>query len=707
MIRFVYRVAMLAFAVLLYTATANASTSSAGPSVTVPQLAQAPAVNGVIDASWTGAARVNLGYDYIYHRAASEPTTVYIAQSGQALFIAYDVHQRETLTVGQTTNGGAVLNDDHVALALFPQGTQGFGYIFRSNVNGARDQSSGENSSYAPQWESAGHKTAYGYQVTMRIPLDVIRSGGSSSWRAQFVRITSASGSRNIWSYDSAMQADIDVNYVGTLNGIQVAKGADRPPARLQIYALGQAASQSSGGSTSRMGADLAVPITDTASFVATLHPDYSNVEIDQQSVAPQEFPRFYQEVRPFFTQIGSEFNQRFQCYNCVSTLYTPSIPIFSQGYAVEGSQGPASFGAFDAIGPQRTDDAQSFGLFQSSRDHQALFSLQRVSVDTPGVHDVSSTVAAGYSLAHNHLMLYANAGTDRGTFVTDPSRAGFQEYGIQSADQTSNFALDYQHVGSQFLPLDGYVSHPGITGLLAAGGKTFNYSPKSYVQQVSINTWWDKYHDDGGRTNQGDQSISASIRTRSLLGFSIATGSSSLLLPDGETLPFNQNTIALSYRANTATPSNVQYGHGMYYHGFLSSWYTGTSVRLAKPLILSVEADTTHYVPAGAFGPGTAFNEITANELLERVSLDWQFNHKASLDIGARRIEGIFAPTGFGYVPTAGTPSVDAMNLTAAFHFLALRNEFYVVYGNPNQLTTEHALFLKWIRYIGAPKGT
>lgn len=159
MIRFVYRVAMLVFAVLLSTSTASAVTSSS-PSVTVPQLAKAPAVNGVIDASWNGAARVNLGYDYIYHRPAAEATTVYIAQSGQALFIAYDVHQRETLTVGQTTNGGAVLNDDHVALALYPQGTQGFSYIFRSNVNGARDQSSSENSSYAPQWESAGHKTA-------------------------------------------------------------------------------------------------------------------------------------------------------------------------------------------------------------------------------------------------------------------------------------------------------------------------------------------------------------------------------------------------------------------------------------------------------------------------------------------------------------------------------------------------------------------
>ncbi len=177
--------------------------------------------------------------------------------------------------------------------------------------------------------------------------------------------------------------------------------------------------------------------------------------------------------------------------------------------------------------------------------------------------------------------------------------------------------------------------------------------------------------------------------------------------MPDNELLPFNQNSTTISYRANTATGSSVTYSHGRYYHGFLSSWYRGTSIRLARPLILSLELDNTHYVPDAAFGTGTSWNEIEADQVLERATLDWQFNHKASLDVGVRRIVGLFAPTGFGYVPTPATAPLDAMNLTAAFHFLALRNEFYVVYGDPNQLSTVHALFLKWIRYIGAPKGT
>lgn len=705
--RFVYRVPLFAFALWLTWLPARGASSGSEFSVRVPQLATAPSITGVIDGSWTGAAKLDLAWDYVYRRPTQEATTVYLAQYAQALYVAWEVHQRASLTINQNTNGAGVYSDDHVGIAFYPQGTRGFVYIFRSNPLGTRDQYSSENSAYSPQWESRGRRTPNGYVVTMRIPLSVIRSGGSRSWRVQFTRKTVATNEDFIWAHDPGMQGDIDVNFAGTISGIQTDRAALRPPARVQLYGLGELASQTAGGNASRVGADLALPITPTASFVATLHPDYSNVEIDQQSISPQEFPRFYQEVRPFFTQLGQQFNARFNCWNCAYTLYTPGIPAFSQGYAVEGTQGPVTFGAFDAIGVDRIDNAQTATYSQTNRDDGELFSFQQVSMDTPEVHDVADTVAAGYGFSHNHAGIFTNLGTDRGTNVTDESLGGYREAGFTLNDQTTNFFVDYQHIGSQFQPVDGYVFHPGITGLSVFGSKTYNYSPKSALQQLVLSGNWDRYHDESGLPNQQDEGINASFRTRSLLGLALNIGSSYLRAPDGELLPFTQDGVNLSYRQNTATATNITYSEGAYYHGSLASWYNSTGVRLARSLILSLEADTTHYVPHNAYGAGTQWNEIPANELLERVSLDWQFNRAASIDIGARRIAGIFAPTGFGYVPVVGTKPIDAVNLTAAFHFLALRNEFYVVYGNPNELSTEHALFVKWIRYIGAPKGT
>jgi hypothetical protein len=43
---------------------------------------------------------------------------------------------------------------------------------------------------------------------------------------------------------------------------------------------------------------------------------------------------------------------------------------------------------------------------------------------------------------------------------------------------------------------------------------------------------------------------------------------------------------------------------------------------------------------------------------------------------------------------------------VSVAFHFLTAKNEYYAVYLDPNSLSTKPALFLKWIRYIGAEKG-
>ena len=122
------------------------------------------------------------------------------------------------------------------------------------------------------------------------------------------------------------------------------------------MYGLSESTSKENGGSTSRVGMDFAIPVTPTASFVGALHPDYSNVEIDQQTISPQAFARQYAEVRPFFTQAASYFNQHISCSDCPQTLYTPAIPTFAQGYAIEGTQGHLSFGAFDVVGgrPQR-----------------------------------------------------------------------------------------------------------------------------------------------------------------------------------------------------------------------------------------------------------------------------------------------------------------------------------------------------------------
>ena len=175
----------------------------------------------------------------------------------------------------------------------------------------------------------------------------MLRNAHGGDWNAQFVRYVHATGEQQVWSYDKVQMSpdrygNADYAHAGTIEIPQAHRRRRRVPSRAPaLYALGEAASKTIGGSTSRVGADLSIPITPTASFYSTFHPDYSNVELDQQSISPTVYQRYYNEVRPFFTQAANFYNQ-FNCDACpdVQALYTPAIPTPREGYAVEGKAG-------------------------------------------------------------------------------------------------------------------------------------------------------------------------------------------------------------------------------------------------------------------------------------------------------------------------------------------------------------------------------
>jgi hypothetical protein len=284
--------------VLFVSAAARAASGSC--TISVPQSGG--------NASLPAANRLRLTYDFTYKRKAEESTVVTVTQDDRALILSVTASQKEPITATQTTNGAGVLNDDNITAYIYPQGTTGFAYTFSANPRGARYQTSSENAAYAPEWSVAAKATGAGYALVMRIPFEIMRAGGSKNWRVQISRTIVATNSNPVWCDASAQDVPFDPAFAGTFEGVgakSVARAA-RPKPRLAFYGLSET---QPGNDTSRIGADIAVPFTPTASFLATLHPDYSNVEVDQQTIAPTAFPRQYQEVRPFFTQLNSYVN--------------------------------------------------------------------------------------------------------------------------------------------------------------------------------------------------------------------------------------------------------------------------------------------------------------------------------------------------------------------------------------------------------------
>jgi hypothetical protein len=672
------------------------------PSVTVPLLPTAPKIDGRVGPEWATAAMVSLKTDFTNRRPADEATTVRIAQSDDAIDVAFDVTQSEAIVASSVTNSSSVPSDDYVEVALSPTGPTGFQYAFYANPLGARYQTSSENSAYTPPWDAAVVRRDGGYTVTMRIPLKIIRSGGRTSWRAQFLRATVRSNALDVWSFDPKAANAGDATFFGTLEdvGKTATAEATRPRPRAQIYALGESTTKANGGDTSRIGADFALPIAPTVSILASVHPDYSNVDTDQQTIAPTAFARSYSEVRPFFTQASQPFNQTFSCSNCPQLLYTPAIPTFRDAYAAEGTHGPLTFAAFDAVGDGRDDSAETLDYASSNTQRALGVSVQNVTVNLRGGdRDEVSSLTAGMLNQHTHFGTYLNYGTESGTFVADSAQGTYYQTGLIYATATTTATVAWNHIGADFSPLDAYVSQSDVSGPEAFVMQTVPFKAKTIFHDLSADIYAADYTNHLGQPSQNDLSTQVNADFSNLVTVHAYYGESAVRTFANEFLPFDGSGGAVGYKFNTATPTYVQYTGGPYYHGNLDSWTYLATLPVAPKVHLTLEADRNSYETSYV-------GETSVTQWLERGTVDYQINKETQFDFGVRRIIGANLPT--SYAPPDFTP-VNAGNLTAAFHYLSKsgRSEIYLVYGDPNSLVTTPAFFAKYILYLGAPKGT
>jgi hypothetical protein len=685
--------------------------------LTVPVTKDPPSLDPGSTAPWPQSLRLELPWDVAHAHPAEEKTTVRLCTDGKFLYVRFDAQQSDPISATQHSDdlitGGSVgnqgslswSNDDAVWIDLWPMGAGGFQYQFEANPNGSHNESSTENTDFSPQWQSRGVTTAGGYTVTMAIPLGVIHGGRAGTWRAQFLRYTHASGAEYVWSYDRAQTQGDDVSRAGELYLPLVTARAVVPKPRIAPYALAALSSKSIGGSTSRVGADLSIPVTATSAFFATLHPDYSNVELDQQSIAPTVYQRIFSEVRPFFTQAASYYND-FNCDACGgfrTTLYTPAIPTPAQGYAFEGKEGDVGLAAFDAIGNDRTDMAGA--LDYTSDDAHWLASVQHVTADLPGLVDDSNEAGINWTNG-KYLSAYVNYSTDSGTAVLDRSQGNAIDAGGGWIDQHFAVFGSLRSVGSYFNPVDGFDAHPGIAGYGLYSARVWTFSSQDVLSSVGIGGFVDRYQGLRYGQAQSDNSLTFDVLTKSAWDLQLYSGSDYWRF--GPTLtPISQNAgFSLTYHSGlvnnlnnfpnhggSSTPTQIQYYTGRYGLGRLDTWFRASTLRVGERGSLTFSADdTAQWLPHGSSNV----------QWFDGVAYAYQISAESSFAIGVRRIVG-FPPQPNGGGDCAGRCS----NISVAYH-LRLRNEdFYLAYGDPNTLVTIPQAIFKVIFYAGGQKGT
>ncbi|HZT11261.1 MAG TPA: hypothetical protein VFA29_00525 [Candidatus Baltobacteraceae bacterium] len=705
------------------------------PTLTVPVVQSAPPLApAAASSTWSQIAGASLDRDVAHGRSASDSTTVHVATDGKYLYVRFDAVQHEPIVAsahgndlvagGSNINGGIAWPDDAVWVDLWPTGPAGFQYQFESNPIGAHNEASTENTAFAPHWESYGSIAGGGYTVTMAIPLGVIHGAHAGTWRMQFVRYVRASGELDVWSSDGAQTNPDDPARAASVTVPLVAR-PPLPKPRAALYALGMAAAPSIGGSTSRTGLDFSIPVTQTSAFFGTLHPDYSNVELDQQSISPTVYQRIFSEVRPFFTQAAGYYNN-FNCDVCNgfrTILYTPSIPTPREGYAFEGRQGDFGFAAFDAIRTGRSDAATA--LDYTSNDNRWNGAFEHVSANLPGLVDDANE--AGLSWYNGkYLSFYTNFAWESGTNVSDRAQGTWLDGGGGWANQ--HFALfgSMRRMGALFSPVDGFDSHPGIAGYALYSARIWTFNPPDFLSSIGIDGVIDRYKSTTfngipGGIGQSDNFALIDFLTKSTIDVQLSTGSNYWLfssrLPgsgiapgsafDGILTPISQSAgFSITYHSgmqnninnfpahgSSATPTSLSFNTGRYGNGRLDTWFRSSTLRVGSRGYVTLTVDNTaQYFPSAA--PNVQW--------FDGASYAYQLAPNSSVAVGLRRVVG-YPPQPNGGGNCLGVCS----NISVAYHLRLAHEEIYAAYGDPNTLVTVPQAILKIIFYAGGEKGT
>ena len=707
------------------------------------------------DSAWKAGSIPTPGgfYNLTTRRAAQHDTKVWMLYDAQNLYVAFRCEQNGTPIIAQqTTNDVGFGLDDFVGVGIDTSGAGTDAYIFETTPRGVRYQQANETNRYHPTWSAAASIDGSTWSAVMIIPLHLMRLHGGSpqTWRINFYRNVSASAEHYTWAYNGAMgdapagqfPGFFDTRYWAAWSGVQVSSAmlrAAKPQPRAEWYVLDSAGrdrdifQQANGTfapqSVRMTGLDLTYPIASTINFVGTLNPDFSNVEVDQQTIAPQEFRRSLQEYRPFFSQGASFINANAAQIGPNLVFYSPSIGPFDRGEKVEGTFGLQSFGllnfrGFDSTTGNTFDDT-AYGYKHALQNRTFLYWADGVVAH----HSIFGDDATHeFGIAGRNLktgFVWAlDQSMEHGSW--DPLGSSHNTNGFIDVHQHNyEWSASYQDISPYYNPIDGYTAVSDVRGPAffgwAAGATPFI---KNYTLFLNA----DRYTDRSGAAHQAD--FAPSLTATFANGFSInglgpAIGelrNYSLVNPaasgttcDDPSLPrsyftgyptyycgrtdtFNLMFVPIGYGDGTPTPIDASASFGRFGYGMLGAGDNGpdyvhlytisTSRPIARIFSLGLEWD-------GTVERGIASGMLDS-QWLRRVSIGAELGPDENVTLSLRAING------------NGGFALPGSNFAAAYHKrFRSGDELFVNFGTPAAPYTLDRFIMKYLFRFGGEAGT
>ncbi len=709
-----------------------------GQSVKAVKTATAPPQDAALtDPVWSTALRATDFENATTREPARNATTALLLYDDKNLYVGFIVEQKDVpLTATQHTNDIGYGVDDEVSVSIDSSGSNSRLYGFTSTPIGVRYEYSSESSRYQPTWTTLVTTTKDGYNVMMTIPLSDMRIGNGKSqrWRINFSRYIGAKNELLTWAYDAGSTSYCSNNSYGptiycdstrwpVLTDISLASVSKAPPPYADVYALGSAGGdrdvfettpqQFTTQTVRHFGLDATVPFTPSMAAVVALAPDFSNVETDQVTIAPQEFAIQYTEYRPFFAQ-GSNYINSVGGFsvNGPSDLlfYSPSLGIVDYGAKVEGTAGKNIVGVLDTKGEGFND--QAFGYTFQEPDGTLSLSLQGVNANHPDVTDHTIGFGGSYQNLHSGFQPILIYEQETGTLVNASNLAHLLNVGEVTNHGLWQTGFVYRDVGPEFNPADGFTAINDIRGPQGFAVYTGLANQQSIIKSYRLSVVLDRFVDRSGAAHQIDTNEAASVLFKNLLRVGFNTDASELrtyeeaypFYTNGQNVAFDTNALTLNYRDGTPSPTDFTYSFGPF--AVSCEGLPAFPAPCADAVNTFTPAYTQQFnlTTTRTFAGGLAATAEYAGTI-ERPfvgTMDSQFLRKISLTraLGADSQVAL----SLGTINGQGGFAAPGTNLAVEYHRrFKNQSQLYFEYGSPASYHTLQRFILKYVYHIGA----
>ena len=312
--------------------------------VRIPAITSPVAIDGTItESDWNSGVASGAWDRFGGPTPVKEPTEIRLLSDRQYLYVL--VRATDSLASrirsNETQRGSsAVLDDDSIRIHIDSQGA-GIGFsTFAFNTLGTQytelEGGTSSNWKWAGDWKVAVKRSDAGYTAEVAIPWKLLRhpKGASSIGFVAMRRVFRESNP--VASPPLPANLQTTRNLAQFMGRFETGPLPDTPSAPVILpYSYATA------GATNRakVGVDIKAPLTTGITALATLFPDFQNIENDVNTVAFSYNEQALQDRRPFFAE-GNEFMPERDLF------YSRRITTVDTGAKLVGRDGNQTFGA-------------------------------------------------------------------------------------------------------------------------------------------------------------------------------------------------------------------------------------------------------------------------------------------------------------------------------------------------------------------------